>query len=283
MLTAAGIGGAQAESVAAFVNGEPITALDVDQRSKLDEVSSPTHKVPSRQEVLDELINEKLKIREGRRWGVDASDSEVEQAFASTGQRMVHQNAEQFAQTLIKAGVNPTTFKSRLRAELIWQPLVRGRYSSSLEIYDKDILQEMINKKPEGSEVTESLTTHRAHPVHRFSSLRHAARSFDDRKREAEGLRNRFRSCDMAHVRARPARWWFRRSSAAPPMSRPIRAVLNPVCQLTTRVTSSASMFAVCAKDVKADNSGKRQARESLFNENRAVSKNICGTCGAPP
>ena len=275
MLTAAGIGGAQAQSVAAFVNGEPITALDVDQRSKLDEVSSPTHKAPSRQEVLDELINEKLKIREGRRWGVDASDSEVEQAFASTGQRMVHQNAEQFAQTLIKAGVNPTTFKSRLRAELIWQPLVRGRYSSSLEIYDTDILQEMINKKPEGSEVTESFD-YTLRPILYIVSPGSPATAFDDRKREAEGLRNRFRSCDdgLPFARALPGvvvRDQIIRSSADVPPD--LRKGLDsvPVGQLTTpEVTKlGVEMFAVCAKDAsKADNSpGKRQARESLFNE----------------
>src|SRR5258708_32981258 len=84
MITAAAIGGAQAQNVAAFVNGEPITALDIDQRSRLHEVSSPTHKAPPRSEVLDAVINEKLKIREAKRWGIDPSDTDVDSAFAST-------------------------------------------------------------------------------------------------------------------------------------------------------------------------------------------------------
>jgi peptidyl-prolyl cis-trans isomerase SurA len=74
LLIAAAISSAQAQNVAAIVNGEPITALDVEQRSKLLEASSPTHQAPSRQEVLDALIDEKLAAPEAKRWGVDASD-----------------------------------------------------------------------------------------------------------------------------------------------------------------------------------------------------------------
>ena len=66
--------GAPAQSVVVFVNGEPITALDVDQRIKLVEVSS--HKVPTRQEALDELIDEKLKVQIGKRYGLDVPDKD---------------------------------------------------------------------------------------------------------------------------------------------------------------------------------------------------------------
>jgi peptidyl-prolyl cis-trans isomerase SurA len=74
---AEGLTGAQAQIVAAFVNGEPITQLDIDQRGKLIEAFSPTHKAPTRQEALDELIDERLKIREAKRWGIDPSDPEI--------------------------------------------------------------------------------------------------------------------------------------------------------------------------------------------------------------
>ena len=57
-----------AQGVAVMVNGEPITNFDIDQRARLMGLSG---KKASRQEVLDELINEKLKIREGKKYGVD--------------------------------------------------------------------------------------------------------------------------------------------------------------------------------------------------------------------
>jgi peptidyl-prolyl cis-trans isomerase SurA len=273
-MTAALISGAQAQNVVAFVNGEPITALDIDQRSKLMEVSSPTHKAPPRQEVLDELINEKLQIREGKRWGIEPSDADIDEAFTSAGQRTMHQNADQFAQTLTKLGVTPMTFRARLRAQLVWQSLVRGRYQSTLEIYDKDILQEMINKKTDGE--TAASYDYTLRPILFIVPPGSPATAFEDRKREAEGLRNRFRTCDEGLPFARAlndvaVRDQIVRSSADVPPA--LRQGLDsvPVGQLTApEITKlGIEMFAVCAKDAsKADNSpGKKQARETLFAE----------------
>ena len=61
--------------IVALVNGEPITALDIAQRTKLIQLS--TQKTPSRQEVLDELIDDKLKVQLAQalhRRGAEARD-----------------------------------------------------------------------------------------------------------------------------------------------------------------------------------------------------------------
>ena len=273
LMVAAAIGGAEAQNVVVFVNGEPITQLDVDQRSKLLEVSSPTHKVPPRQEVLDELIDEKLKVREAKRWGIDPSDSDVDAAFTAAAQRF-HQSTDQFVQTLTKAGVTPQTFRSRLRADLVWQPLVRGRYQSSLEIYDQDILAEMLNKKSDDDSATGYDYTLR--PILFLVPPGSTPTVFEDRKKEAEGLRNRFRSCDdglpfTRALRDVAVRDQIIRSSADVPAD--LRKGLDdvPVGQLTAPeiTTLGVEMFAVCAKDPsKSDNSaGKKQAKETLFNQ----------------
>jgi peptidyl-prolyl cis-trans isomerase SurA len=273
LVVAAAIGGAQAQNVVVFVNGEPITQLDIDQRSKLLEVSSPTHKAPPRQEVLDELIDEKLKVREAKRWGIDPSDSDVDAAFTAAAQRF-HQSTDQFVQTLNKAGVTPQTFRARLRADLVWQPLVRGRYQSSLEIYDQDILAEMLNKKSDDDSATGYDYTLR--PILFLVPPGSAVSVFEDRKKEAEGLRNRFRSCDdglpfTRALRDVAVRDQIIRSSADVPAD--LRKGLDdvPVGQLTAPeiTTLGIEMFAVCAKDPsKSDNSaGKKQAKETLFNQ----------------
>jgi peptidyl-prolyl cis-trans isomerase SurA len=273
LMVAAAIGGAQAQNVVVFVNGEPITQLDIDQRSKLLEVSSPTHKAPPRQEVLDELIDEKLKVREAKRWGIDPSDSDVDAAFTAAAQRF-HQSTDQFVQTLTKAGVTPQTFRARLRADLVWQPLVRGRYQSSLEIYDQDILAEMLNKKSDDDSATGYDYTLR--PILFLVPPGSAVSVFEDRKKEAEGLRNRFRSCDdglpfTRALRDVAVRDQIIRSSADVPAD--LRKGLDdvPVGQLTAPeiTTLGVEMFAVCAKDPsKSDNSaGKKQAKETLFNQ----------------
>src|SRR6516165_4343956 len=69
VLAAVTAGAARAQTVAVMVNGEPITDLDIEARVKFDFLS--THKQPSRQEVVNELIEEKLKIKEAKKFGVD--------------------------------------------------------------------------------------------------------------------------------------------------------------------------------------------------------------------
>jgi peptidyl-prolyl cis-trans isomerase SurA len=122
LLVAAATGAAQAQDVAASVDGEPITQLDIDQRGRLLELSSATHKAPSRQEVLYDLAKERLMIQEGKRRGIDPSDSDVDSVLAAAAQRF-HQSTEQFIQTLTKAGVAPVTYRARLRADLVGQAL----------------------------------------------------------------------------------------------------------------------------------------------------------------
>ena len=70
MLVVLAVGGvAMAQTVVVFVNGDPITAIDIEQRTKFLVLTG--QKQPSRQEVLDTLIDEILKVREGKRWGMD--------------------------------------------------------------------------------------------------------------------------------------------------------------------------------------------------------------------
>jgi peptidyl-prolyl cis-trans isomerase SurA len=270
LIMAAATGSARAQNVAAFVNGEPITQLDVDQRSKLIEAS--THKPPSRQEILEELINEKLEIREAKRWGIEASNEDVDQAFTGAAQR-AHMTTDQFIQELTRVGVTPQTYRARLRAQIVWPALVRGRYQSSLEIFDKDILSEMINKKPDEEFRNYDYTLR---PVLFIVPPGSPPSAFEDRKREAEGLRNRFTSCDqgLSFVRGLNGvvvqNQIVKSSGDIPPE---LRKGLDsvPVGQLTApEITKlGVEMFAVCAKDpAKADNSpDKRAAREALFNQ----------------
>jgi peptidyl-prolyl cis-trans isomerase SurA len=275
---AATIGSAQAQNVVAFVNGEPITALDIEQRGKLNEASSPTHKAPSKQEVLDELINEKLEIKEAKRFGMTASDEDVDQAFATMAQRQ-QKTTEQFVQMLTKAGVAPQTFRARLRAQIVWPPLVRGRYSSSLEVADQDVLQQLLNKKSDGQDTGNvGNYDYTLRPILLMVTPGAPGSVFEERKRDAEALRSRFKSCDEGLPYARSLGnvvvrdQLVRSSSDINPVEKRKELDSVPVGQLTApEVTRlGIEMFAVCAKDAaKNDNNSpdKKEAREAVFNE----------------
>src|SRR5579871_1438920 len=72
--------------VACMVNGDPITNFDIEQRSKLLMLS--THKQPERKEVINELIDEKVKLKEGKKFSIDPSTSDVDQSYSAMAGRM---------------------------------------------------------------------------------------------------------------------------------------------------------------------------------------------------
>jgi peptidyl-prolyl cis-trans isomerase SurA len=269
-LLAAGVwapgGVARAQQVVVIVNGEPITALDIEQRSKLAELS--THKAPPRQEVLDELINEKLKVREAKKFGLEIPSSEVDSAFATMAGRM-RLTADQLTDQLAKSGIHVATLKARIKADLTWPQLVRGRYSSSLQIGDKDILTAMDSKSTDTVGYDYTLR-----PILFLVPAGSPETFVEGRKREAEALRNRFSDCESGIAFARAlkdvaVRDQVIRSSADIPVE--LRKVLEgvEVGRLTApEVTKfGVEMFAMCAKkESTADNSPiRRQVRESIM------------------
>ena len=138
MLVVVAVGGvAMAQNVVVFVNGDPITAIDIEQRSKF--LMMTGQKQPPRQEVLDQLIDEKLKVREGKRWGMDIPNSEVDGNYARMARGM-GKSPEQLTQKLAQKGINASTLKARIRADIVWQQLVRGRYQSRLQVNDQDVV-----------------------------------------------------------------------------------------------------------------------------------------------
>src|ERR1700740_3169682 len=77
---------ARAQNIVVMVNGDPITDFDIEQRSKLDTLT--TQKAPSRQDVINELIDDKIKIKEGKKYGVEPGVSDINQSYEGMAQRM---------------------------------------------------------------------------------------------------------------------------------------------------------------------------------------------------
>jgi peptidyl-prolyl cis-trans isomerase SurA len=259
---------ARAQQVVVIVNGDPITALDIEQRTKLTVLS--THKTPTRQEVIEELINERLKIREGKRWGLEISTSEVDSAFATMAGRM-RNTPEQLTQGLAKSGINANTLKAKIKADMTWQQLVRGRFGSFLQVQEKDVLVALEGKSEDAAGYDYTLR-----PILFVVPPGSPEPFIEGRRREAEALRGRFQNCEEGIPFARAlkdvaVRDQVVRSSADLPVE--LRKVLESieVGRLTApEVTKfGVEVFAVCAKkESAADNTpGKRQARESVFAE----------------
>ncbi len=270
LLAAATASPAVAQNVVVIVNGDPITAFDVEQRIKFIQMS--TQKTPPRQDVLNELIDEKLKVKEAKRWGIDIPDSEVDSTYAGMAGRM-RLSAAQLTESLAKSGVAPNTLRTRIRADLAWQALVRGRYRESLQLSDKDVVSALETSKTDESDTLSYDYVMR--PILLLVPPGSADAVFESRRKEAEALRARFKTCEEGLGLARGLRdvairdRVIRSSGDLPPE---LRKVLDgvPIGQLTapeiTRL--GVEMFALCAKqESKSDTPGKRKARDTVYAE----------------
>ena len=145
MLAATSIARSQ-EEVVVLVDGEPITSLDIEHRAKFMEMS--THKTPTRQEAIDELIDEILEIREAKRYTIEPSDADVNQSFDSVASNM-GVDSQKLTQILVSGGASAETLKQHLKAQIAWSSLVRGRYKASFEFPDSDVEAELQLHRPD--------------------------------------------------------------------------------------------------------------------------------------
>lgn len=254
--------------VALFVNGEPITVYDIEQRSKLQQLT--THKPPNRQEVIELLINDKLKLQNAKYYKLEITDTEVDNAFANIA-RNVRIPVDQFTKQIQAQGVNPDALKSRLRADLAWAQIVRGKFASSLQVGDKDVAIVLESRKKESDIGYEYVLRPIMFVVPRGSSEAY----IETRKRDAEGLRARFQDCEKdirfaSALRDVAVREPVRRSSAD--LSPQLREILNSieVGRLTSPevTTEGVQVFALCSKkESTSDTPGKKQVRDELFGE----------------
>jgi peptidyl-prolyl cis-trans isomerase SurA len=268
---AAGASSTHAQSIVVMVNGDPITDFDIEQRSKLDFLS--THKQASRQDVIKELIDEKVKIKEGKKFGVEPSSADVDQSFAGMSSRM-RITPEQLAKSLESQGIRAETLKARIKAEMVWTSLVRGRYKERLQVGEKDV-NEAVQAKGAAPDQQGQAFEYKMQPIVLIVAKGSAPSAFEARQKEAESLRSRVQTCQDANSyfksmqNAAIREIVVKTSADIPPV---LRKLLDdtPIGHLTPpEVTKQGvEMVALCARNpTTVDTPQKRAVREEMYNK----------------
>lgn len=132
------------EGVAAIVNDEPITYFDVRQRTryllirqKVSQVTEEIIKMASDQ-ALSSLINERLQLQEAAKFKVKMSDEEVDQILANQAKGNGSTIQDLFKE-LNAAGLSIKAYRDSVRAEVLWQKIVMGRYGSRVKISPEQV------------------------------------------------------------------------------------------------------------------------------------------------
>jgi len=264
--------------VVLFVNGAPITELDIAQRAKLIQLT--LHKTAPRQEVINDLIDDKIKISVGRRFHLDITSDDVDKQFVEMGGRM-RMSKQAFENVLIQAGIDPSIMKDHIKAEISWATVVQGKFQSRLHVNEKDVLQAMQSDKDakpgeDGQKANPTGYEYVLRPILFVIGRGAGADAAETRKKEAEALRARFENCESGVPAARALRDVVVRNQIIKPsddLQDNIRQILDsvPVGHLTApEVTSrGVELFAVCAKrEAKLESAAKKAIQNKLFNAN---------------
>ena len=268
---AASLSSAWAQQVACMVNGDPITNFDVEQRSKLLMLS--THKMPDRKDVINELIDEKVKMREGKKFSIDPSSSDIDNLYSGMSSRM-HITPDQLTKSLAASGIRPETLKERMRAEMVWSSLIRGRFKESLQVGEKEVAAAVKSTESPDKPDTESFE-YKMQPIVLVVERGSPPAATEARRKEAEALRNRVQTCDEANtlfksMQNAAIREAVTKTSADLPAA--LRDMLDktPIGHLTEpEVTKQGvEMVALCdKKPTTIDTPKKKEIRDKMFAE----------------
>lgn len=144
---------AQTESIAAVVNNAVISRADVDNRARLFALSSG---IPIASQVLDrlkpqilnQLIDEKLRFQEIQREHIDVPDKAVAGAIASIDAQN-HFSPGELRKRLEGQGVAFRTLIDQVRTELGWGEVLRRRLGAAAHVSEGEIKARIASLKNE--------------------------------------------------------------------------------------------------------------------------------------
>ncbi len=128
---------------AAVVNDQVISLWDLDMRIRLSLLLSGLPRTPEvyerlQRQVLRTLINERLRVQEAERLGVSVEEQQLRAAVEQIAKRN-RMSQDQFFALLQKENIVPSTVVDQIRADLLWQAVIRRRFLNTIQISEEEI------------------------------------------------------------------------------------------------------------------------------------------------
>jgi len=133
--------------IAAVVNEGIISVLDLESRISMilnssQMKSTAENRARLKPQILRSLIEEKLKLQEATRAGIDVSEAEIStrlQSIAASNKMTI----DQFSNMLMQSGVPISSLSMRIETEIAWQRFVGQKLSRKIKVSEEDISDEI--------------------------------------------------------------------------------------------------------------------------------------------
>lgn len=129
--------------IKAIVNDEIITSYDVLERKKLSSALLKHTKIKMSDDniyknVFDEMIDDKIKIAEARKYNISATKDEIEHA-KSNMVNMLKLGSNGYADILKEADVSEDVLNEQIRADVIWAKFVMQVLRAYIKVQDNEV------------------------------------------------------------------------------------------------------------------------------------------------
>ena len=249
------------------VQKEFVMKLQHDMVEQLQRESRAAMLPKLKKEALEELIEERLKLQEAKRGGIEVTDEEVRRMLKTLADRN-KMTEEQFAQHLKGMGVDISTMRERTRAMAAWRETVRRKFSAQISITSRDVDRMISASASETGADTVELQIQR---ITLPASGKLDQATLAKRYAEADGLRQRIDGCKAMAGLAKEANARFEDMKYIKPstISEPTRSMLLNARDgdILPPATAAAGIeiYAVCGRrSIKADEKERERAQEEL-------------------
>jgi len=216
----------------------------------------------ARAKAQEELIEERLKLQEAKRLSLVVEDAEVNKVILDIAQRNKMTEA-QFAAHIASQGGDIEVMKSRFRATLSWNQVIRRRFGHQISVADRDI-DKAVAAGPAGEDRVEYQLQRILLP----SAARADQKSAVLRLADADKVRAGFKGCKTiaASARAVPDAkvedLGQRKPSSVPEPTRSmlLNAKDGDLLPPTVGADGGVEIWAVCGRSVVKASEEKRNA-----------------------
>lgn len=186
-------------AIRVLVNDDPITTYDIQNRARMLGLFSGGRQ--GEKEAMEQLVDERLMLQEAARVGATISDEELDEEFAKRATQ-ANLNAEQFAQAFRQAGVDPQTFKSFLRANMVWGDIVRARVRSSVDVSETDVAAALAKRGDATEEEEQVAYEYMMQQILFVVPAKGGAGLEAQRRNDANAFRGAFQGCEASLAQA---------------------------------------------------------------------------------
>jgi peptidyl-prolyl cis-trans isomerase SurA len=188
-------------------------------------------------------------------------------------------SSDQLNKVLEAQGIRPDTLKQRIKGEMVWTALIRGRFKESLQVSEKEVnaaagAQADVKDEKDAKTETESFE-YKMQPIVLIVPKGSSPATIELRRKEAETLRGRIQTCDEANALFKSMQNAAIRDAVvktSADMPAPLRELLDktPIGHLTEPelTKQGVEMVALCSrKPTTVDTPRKREIREKMFGD----------------